>query len=167
MPPLAIVAAVARNGVIGARGGLPWRLPDDLKHNVGQLTYGLKGSSNDTLRQQWLATAVPFCEKVGVRVGAAATLGSMWEYHVYPGTRPAQAKLLKTVQDPEARVRAPAVRLAGDHDAVGRVDRQSEHDVDPNAKVTLNGNKAKMADLKPGDQVAFSGNPAKSVSATR
>ena len=31
MPPLAIVAAVARNGVIGARGGLPWRLPDDLK----------------------------------------------------------------------------------------------------------------------------------------
>jgi ring-1,2-phenylacetyl-CoA epoxidase subunit PaaA len=45
-------------------------LPDDLKHNTGQLTYGLKGSSNDTLRQQWLATAVPFCEKVGVRVPA-------------------------------------------------------------------------------------------------
>jgi ring-1,2-phenylacetyl-CoA epoxidase subunit PaaA len=45
-------------------------LPDDLKHNVGQLTYGLKGSSNDTLRQQWLATAVPFCAKVGVRVPA-------------------------------------------------------------------------------------------------
>jgi len=45
-------------------------LPDDLKHNTGQLTYGLKGSSNDTLRQQWMATAVPFCEKVGVRVPA-------------------------------------------------------------------------------------------------
>jgi len=45
-------------------------LPDDLKHNVGQLTYGLKGSSNDTLRQQWLSTAVPFCEKVGIRVPA-------------------------------------------------------------------------------------------------
>jgi 1,2-phenylacetyl-CoA epoxidase catalytic subunit len=45
-------------------------LPDDLKHNTGQLTYGLKGSSNDTLRQQWLATAVPFCEKVGIRVPA-------------------------------------------------------------------------------------------------
>src|SRR5439155_1608773 len=43
-------------------------LPDDLKHNTGQLTYGLKGSSNDTLRQRWLATAVPFCEKVGIRV---------------------------------------------------------------------------------------------------
>jgi ring-1,2-phenylacetyl-CoA epoxidase subunit PaaA len=45
-------------------------LPDDLKHNTGQLTYGLKGSSNDTLRQQWMATAVPFCEKVGIRVPA-------------------------------------------------------------------------------------------------
>ena len=29
--PLAIIAAVASNGVIGAGGGLPWRLPDDLK----------------------------------------------------------------------------------------------------------------------------------------
>ena len=28
---LEIVAAVARNGVIGARGGLPWRLTDDLR----------------------------------------------------------------------------------------------------------------------------------------
>lgn len=45
-------------------------LPDALKHNTGQLTYGLKGSSNDSLRQQWLATAVPFCEKVGIRVPA-------------------------------------------------------------------------------------------------
>jgi len=27
-----LVAAVARNGVIGARGQLPWRLPEDLKH---------------------------------------------------------------------------------------------------------------------------------------
>jgi dihydrofolate reductase len=28
---VALVAAVARNGVIGARSGLPWRLPSDLK----------------------------------------------------------------------------------------------------------------------------------------
>ena len=28
---LALVAAVARNGVIGSAGGLPWRLPSDLK----------------------------------------------------------------------------------------------------------------------------------------
>lgn len=30
-PALAIIAAVARNGVIGVGGGLPWRLPADLK----------------------------------------------------------------------------------------------------------------------------------------
>src|SRR5580704_99273 len=30
--PLAIVAAVAENGVIGDGRGLPWRLPSDLKH---------------------------------------------------------------------------------------------------------------------------------------
>jgi dihydrofolate reductase len=29
---LALIAAVAENGVIGARGGLPWRLPDELAH---------------------------------------------------------------------------------------------------------------------------------------
>ena len=28
---LAVIAAVASNGVIGADGGLPWRMPDDLK----------------------------------------------------------------------------------------------------------------------------------------
>ncbi len=28
---LAMIAAVAQNGVIGAEGGLPWRLPSDLK----------------------------------------------------------------------------------------------------------------------------------------
>jgi dihydrofolate reductase len=31
-PPLALIAAVARNGVIGKDGTLPWRLPEDLKH---------------------------------------------------------------------------------------------------------------------------------------
>ena len=29
---LALIAAVARNGVIGRDGDLPWRLPADLKH---------------------------------------------------------------------------------------------------------------------------------------
>lgn len=31
-PPLALIAAVARNGVIGAGNRLPWRLPEDLRH---------------------------------------------------------------------------------------------------------------------------------------
>jgi dihydrofolate reductase len=34
-----VVAAVAANGVIGADGGLPWRLPEDLAH-FKQLTMG-------------------------------------------------------------------------------------------------------------------------------
>src|SRR3954449_11435566 len=32
MTELALIAAVARNGVIGDRGGMPWRLPEDLQH---------------------------------------------------------------------------------------------------------------------------------------
>jgi dihydrofolate reductase len=31
-PKVYLVAAVAANGVIGRAGGLPWRLPEDLKH---------------------------------------------------------------------------------------------------------------------------------------
>src|SRR5512147_1246059 len=34
-----LVAAVAKNGVIGARGELPWRLPEDLRH-FKKLTLG-------------------------------------------------------------------------------------------------------------------------------
>jgi dihydrofolate reductase len=30
--PLTIVVAIARNGVIGDKGGLPWRIPEDLRH---------------------------------------------------------------------------------------------------------------------------------------
>ena len=36
---LVLVAAVADNGVIGARGGMPWHLPADLQH-FKRLTYG-------------------------------------------------------------------------------------------------------------------------------
>lgn len=32
LAPLALIVAVARNGVIGRDGGLPWHLPEDLKH---------------------------------------------------------------------------------------------------------------------------------------
>ena len=37
--PLVFVAAVARNGIIGANGGLPWRLSSDLKR-FKALTWG-------------------------------------------------------------------------------------------------------------------------------
>lgn len=45
-------------------------LPDDLKLHQGQLSYGIKGSSNDTLRQTWMKTAVPLCEELNLNVPA-------------------------------------------------------------------------------------------------
>jgi ring-1,2-phenylacetyl-CoA epoxidase subunit PaaA len=45
-------------------------LPDDMKKHQGQLGYGLKGSSNDTLRQTWMKTAVPLCEELKLNVPA-------------------------------------------------------------------------------------------------
>ena len=45
-------------------------LPDDLKRHKEQLGFGLKGKSNDTLRQEWMATAVPFCESIDTEVPA-------------------------------------------------------------------------------------------------
>ena len=38
-PRIYLVAAVAANGIIGAKGRLPWRLPEDLKH-FKRLTMG-------------------------------------------------------------------------------------------------------------------------------
>jgi dihydrofolate reductase len=38
-PRVYLVAAVASNGIIGAKGHLPWRLPEDLKH-FKRLTMG-------------------------------------------------------------------------------------------------------------------------------
>ena len=45
-------------------------LPDDLKKHTEQLDYGFKGSSNDSLRQIWMSTAVPLCEELGLRAPA-------------------------------------------------------------------------------------------------
>ncbi len=45
-------------------------LPDDLKRHKEQLGFGLKGKSNDTLRQEWMSTAVPFCQSIGIDVPA-------------------------------------------------------------------------------------------------
>ena len=43
-------------------------LPDDKKRHKEQLSYGIKGSTNDTLRQIWLSSGVPFCEEVGIEL---------------------------------------------------------------------------------------------------
>lgn len=43
----------------------------------------------------------------------------------------------------------------------------ASHSVAPNATVTLDGKKATLADLKAGDSVTLTGDPATSVTATR
>ena len=45
-------------------------LPDELKTHNEQIEYGLKGKTNDELRQEWMSTAVPLCESLGIRVPA-------------------------------------------------------------------------------------------------
>jgi ring-1,2-phenylacetyl-CoA epoxidase subunit PaaA len=45
-------------------------LPDDLKRHRDQIDFGLKGKTNDELRQIWMSTAVPFCESIGIAVPA-------------------------------------------------------------------------------------------------
>jgi ring-1,2-phenylacetyl-CoA epoxidase subunit PaaA len=45
-------------------------LPDTLKRHREQIDFGLKGKTNDELRQIWMSTAVPFCESIGIRVPA-------------------------------------------------------------------------------------------------
>ncbi|MGH2945131.1 MAG: Phenylacetic acid catabolic protein [Solirubrobacteraceae bacterium] len=45
-------------------------LPDSMKRHTEQIEYGMKGSTNDELRQTWMSTAVPLCEKHGLEVPA-------------------------------------------------------------------------------------------------
>ena len=50
-------------------------LPDSMKRHTEQIEYGMKGSTNDELRQTWLSTAVPLCEQFGLSVPAHAENG--------------------------------------------------------------------------------------------
>jgi ring-1,2-phenylacetyl-CoA epoxidase subunit PaaA len=45
-------------------------LPDDRKRHSDQLTYRLKGKTNDQLRQTWMAATVPLCESIDIQVPA-------------------------------------------------------------------------------------------------
>jgi ring-1,2-phenylacetyl-CoA epoxidase subunit PaaA len=45
-------------------------LPDTMKRHTEQIEYGMKGSTNDELRQAWLSTGVPLVEKHGLTVPA-------------------------------------------------------------------------------------------------
>ncbi len=45
-------------------------LPDSMKIHSGQLSYKLKGYTNDQLRQNWMRVVVPFLESLGIKVRA-------------------------------------------------------------------------------------------------
>lgn len=76
-PQLILVAAIADNGIIGRDGGLPWRLPADMKH-FRRLTLGhtvLMGRKTfDSLgkplegRDNWVLTRDRGYEPAGARV---------------------------------------------------------------------------------------------------
>jgi len=68
-PVLAIVAAVARNGVIGANGGLPWRLPDDLKR-FRALT---RGHAVIMGRRTWESLPGPLADRQNIVVTSHAS----------------------------------------------------------------------------------------------
>ncbi|MGH8801629.1 MAG: dihydrofolate reductase [Casimicrobiaceae bacterium] len=73
-PALAIIAAVARNGVIGVNGGLPWRLPADLRR-FRELT---TGHSVIMGRRTWesLGRALPQRQNIVISRQARLTLES-------------------------------------------------------------------------------------------
>ncbi|HEX3633717.1 MAG TPA: dihydrofolate reductase [Casimicrobiaceae bacterium] len=64
MPRIALIAAVARNGVIGLHGRLPWRLPDDLKR-FRALT---SGHAIIMGRKTWDSIARPLPERQNIVV---------------------------------------------------------------------------------------------------
>jgi ring-1,2-phenylacetyl-CoA epoxidase subunit PaaA len=51
-------------------------LPDERKRHNEQIEYGFKGSSNDQLRQNWMSTAVPFLQSLGLEIPAYLDRGS-------------------------------------------------------------------------------------------
>jgi dihydrofolate reductase len=70
VPSVALIAAVARNGVIGADNALPWRLPEDMQHFRALTT----GHAVIMGRRTWdsLARALPARQNIVVtrRTGA-------------------------------------------------------------------------------------------------
>ncbi len=74
-----LVAAIANNGVIGRDGGLPWRLPEDLKHFraltlgktvlMGRRTWNSLGKPL-TGRDNWVLTRDAAFEAPGARTFA-------------------------------------------------------------------------------------------------
>ena len=64
MRTIALVAAVARNGVIGVSGRLPWYLPEDLKHFRALTT----GHAIIMGRKTWDSIARPLAQRQNIVV---------------------------------------------------------------------------------------------------
>jgi dihydrofolate reductase len=65
---IALVAAVARNGVIGLSGRLPWHLPDDLKHFRALTT----GHTIIMGRKTWDSIARPLPQRQNIVISRRA-----------------------------------------------------------------------------------------------
>ena len=91
-PELALIAAVAKNGVIGARGVLPWRLPDDLRRFRALTT----GHTVVMGRKTWESLARALPERQNIVVTRQ------------PGYRASGAETAATLDDALARAARPA-----------------------------------------------------------
>lgn len=91
-PQLALIAAVARNGVIGAGNRLPWRLPEDLRR-FRQLTTGHTVVMG---RKTWESIGRPLPERQNVVVSRR------------PGFVAAGAEVATSLRDAVACARLPA-----------------------------------------------------------
>jgi dihydrofolate reductase len=70
MAPLALVVAIARRGVIGDRGRLPWKIPEDLRH-FKQVTVGHAVIMG---RKTWDSIGKPLVERRNLVVSRDRTL---------------------------------------------------------------------------------------------
>ena len=101
-PLVSLLAAATENGVIGRDNGMPWHLPDDLKH-FKALTLGkpLPGRTNLVLTRvaNWAvpgATAVPDLDAALREAGAAAELVVAGGAQVYALALPRASRIYLT-----------------------------------------------------------------------
>ena len=90
--PLALIAAIAANGIIGDRNRLPWRLPDDLRHFRALTT----GHAVIMGRKTWESLAAPLPGRQNIVVTRD------------PNYQAAGAEVATTLEQALARVRLPA-----------------------------------------------------------
>jgi dihydrofolate reductase len=108
---IALIAAVARNGVIGAQNRLPWRLPEDLKHFRALTT----GHAVIMGRRTWESIGRPLPGRQNIVVTSSE------------GIRVAGVEVARSLDDALARVRLPdpAFVIGGEtlyRDALPRAD---------------------------------------------